>query len=107
MNNINIEILKLGREARCITQEDLAERLGIEQGTLSKIEKGILPPDEQMLRKIAAALDYPASFFCQDRKVIPVEGHYRRKISTSVKKMKQYLAQMTIRNGILCRCWMK
>ncbi len=96
MNNINIEILRLGREARCITQEDLAERVGIEQGTLSKIEKGILAPDEQMLRQIAAALDFPASFFCQDRKVIPVEGHYRRKISTLVKKMKQYLAQMTI-----------
>jgi Zn-dependent peptidase ImmA (M78 family)/DNA-binding XRE family transcriptional regulator len=96
MNTINTEILKLAREARYITQEDLAVRVHIEQGTLSKIEKGILPVDEQILQHIAATLDFPVSFFYQDRKVIPVEGHYRRKISTSVKKMKQYLAQMTI-----------
>jgi transcriptional regulator with XRE-family HTH domain len=39
MTNINTEILRLGREARCITQEDLAEQIGIEQGTLSRIER--------------------------------------------------------------------
>jgi len=39
MQKINAEILKLAREVRHITQEELANGLGIEQGTLSKIEK--------------------------------------------------------------------
>ncbi len=96
MQKLNAEILKLAREARYITQEELAAILGMEQGTLSKIEKELLTTDEILVQKIAKVLDFPAGFFYQDRKVIPVEGHYRRKVSTPVKKMKQYLAQMTI-----------
>jgi Zn-dependent peptidase ImmA (M78 family)/transcriptional regulator with XRE-family HTH domain len=96
MEKINPEILKLAREVRSITQEELATNIGVEQGTLSKIEKGILQADQEIVRNISKALNFPNSFFYQDKKVIPVEGHYRRKISTSVKKMKQYIAQMTI-----------
>lgn len=96
MEKINSEILKLAREVRSITQEELANIIGIEQGTLSKIEKGILQADQEIVKNISKALELPVTFFYQEKKVIPVEGHYRRKISTSVKKMKQYVAQMTI-----------
>lgn len=96
MQKLNAEILKLAREVRLITQEDLADEIGIEQGTLSKIEKGILPADNQIVEKISNVLGFPISFFYQEKKVIPVEGHYRRKMSTSVKRMKQFIAQMTI-----------
>lgn len=96
MEKINSEILKLAREVRFITQEELANIIGIEQGTLSKIEKGILQADQEIVKNISKALELPVTFFYQEKKVIPVEGHYRRKISTSVKKMKQYVAQMTI-----------
>jgi Zn-dependent peptidase ImmA (M78 family) len=96
MQKLNSEILKLAREARYITQEELSSILGIEQGTLSKIEKDILPSDDKLVQKISTALDFPVDFFYQDRKVMPVEGHYRRKVSTPVKQMKQYIAQMTI-----------
>jgi len=96
MQKFNVDILRLAREARCLTQEELADRLGVEQGTLSKIEKSILTADETIIQKISQILDFPLSFFHQEKKVIPVEGHYRRKISTPVKMMKQYTAQMTI-----------
>lgn len=96
MEKINLEILKLAREVRCITQKELADSIDIEQGTLSKIEKGILQADADTVKNICKALDFPVSFFYQERKVLPVEGHYRRKISTSVKKLKQYFGQMTI-----------
>jgi transcriptional regulator with XRE-family HTH domain len=43
MQKFNTEILKLAREARYITQVELAKMLGVEQGTLSKIEKIYLP----------------------------------------------------------------
>jgi transcriptional regulator with XRE-family HTH domain len=87
MEKINPEILKLAREVRSITQEELATLIGIEQGTLSKIEKGILQADNEIVKNICKALDFPATFFYQDKKVHLIEGHYRRKISTSVKKM--------------------
>ena len=96
MQKFNAEILKLAREARYITQEELATMLGVEQGTLSKIEKDILAIDDKLVQKISKVLDFPVDFFYQDRKVMIVEGHYRRKVSTPVKKMKQYAAQMTI-----------
>jgi Zn-dependent peptidase ImmA (M78 family)/DNA-binding XRE family transcriptional regulator len=96
MQKLNAEILRLAREARCVTQGELADRLGIEQGTLSKIEKNILSIDEPLAGKISEVLEFPLPFFYQDKKVLPVEGHYRRKISTPVKKLKQYVAQMTL-----------
>lgn len=96
MQKFNTEILKLTREARYITQKDLATMLGVEQGTLSKIEKDILTIDDKLVQSISKALAFPVDFFYQDRKVMIVEGHYRRKVSTPVKKMKQYAAQMTI-----------
>lgn len=98
MSKLNLEILKLAREARCVTQNELADYIGIEQGTYSKIEKGILPLllEDEFVAKVSKALNFPISFFCQERKLIPVEGHYRRKLSIPIKKMKQYIAQMTI-----------
>ena len=39
MKKLNVEILKLARESRLITQKELAKAIGIEQGTLSKIER--------------------------------------------------------------------
>ena len=96
MQKLNAEILILAREARYITQVELSSMLGIKQGTLSKIEKGILTADDKLIENISRVLDFPISFFYQERKVMTVEGHYRRKVSTPVKKMKQYTAQMTI-----------
>src|SRR5437763_982300 len=96
MKKFNTAILKLAREYRYVTQEELATLLSVEQGTLSKIEKDVLPADDKLVKKISEVLDFPLEFFYQDKKVNHVEGHYRRKISTPVKKMKQYLAQMTV-----------
>lgn len=92
---LNVEILKLARESRLLTQGELASLIGIEQGTLSKIEKYILPADDNTITNIAKVLEFPIDLFYLDKKVIPVEGHYRRKLSIPVKKMKQYIAQMT------------
>jgi len=95
MQKLNSEILKLAREARFITQKELSDLLHIEQGTLSKIEKDILPADDKLVERISKILDFPLDFFYQEKKVLPIEGHYRRKISLPSKKMKQYTAQMT------------
>ena len=93
---INREILKLAREARGFSQKELSVILGIEQGTLSKIENEFLSVDESLVDKISDVLKYPKSFFLQRRKVHLLQGHYRKKISSPVKDIRKYLSRMTI-----------
>ncbi len=50
--------LRQWRKKRNMSQADAAERLEIEQGTLSKIERGLLPYNQDFLE--AAALIYGA-----------------------------------------------
>lgn len=47
--------LKEWREYRNLTQDQAAERIGITQATLSRIERGIHPYDQDFLEKTAFA----------------------------------------------------
>ncbi len=47
--------LKEWREYRHLTQEQAADRLGIEQPTLSRIERGIIPYHQDFLERAAYA----------------------------------------------------
>ena len=59
------ERIKLTREKKEMTQEDLAHAIGLKtKAAVSKIEKGIVQPNQKMIAKIAAALDVsPVVFF--------------------------------------------
>ncbi len=96
--NINFEALRLARESRGITQDILAEKLGVTQGLLSKIEKGFSDVDDKQLLRLSEILNYPTEFFQNDKKVVRVEGHFRRKKNIPVKEMKEYIAKMTLRD---------
>jgi len=63
---IKPEMLILAREARGLTQSELAERLGITQGQVSKIESSILPFQDCDISKLESALGYPESFYYRD-----------------------------------------
>lgn len=43
--------LREWREHRLLTQEQAAERIGITQATLSRIERGLIPYDQDFLEK--------------------------------------------------------
>lgn len=45
------------RERHGLTQAELAERCGIDQGDISRIERGSTSPTARTLQRIAAALD--------------------------------------------------
>lgn len=49
--------VKALRESRKLTQQQLADKVGANQATISKIEKGIANPTQAMIERIAAALD--------------------------------------------------
>jgi len=69
MNPFNPEMLILAREARGLTQKQVAESIGTQQGTISKIEAGLAAPADSILEKIAESLDYPIEFFYQQDRV--------------------------------------
>lgn len=55
------ENLKFVRQARGLTQEELAVRLNVVRQTVSKWEKGLSVPDAQMLIKIAEIFEISVS----------------------------------------------
>ena len=53
---IAVQIIEL-RECHGLTQVELAERCGIDQGDISRIERGSTSPTARTLQRIAEALD--------------------------------------------------
>lgn len=53
--DIAMQVIEL-RERRGFTQIELAERSGIDQGDISRIERGATSPTARTLQRIAAAL---------------------------------------------------
>jgi ribosome-binding protein aMBF1 (putative translation factor) len=54
--DIAVQIIEL-RERHGLTQSELAERCGIDQGDVSRIERGSTSPTARTLQRIAEALD--------------------------------------------------
>jgi Zn-dependent peptidase ImmA (M78 family)/transcriptional regulator with XRE-family HTH domain len=96
MDKPNYELIILAREAAGLTQAELAKALHVEQGTLSKIENGLLTASDEILEKISWYLEFPKTFFCQEWNPIRIEGHYRRKITLASKAVKECKAKMTL-----------
>lgn len=53
--SLALQVVEL-RERRGLTQEDLAKRTGIDQGDISRIERGAANPTERTLLRIGGAL---------------------------------------------------
>jgi transcriptional regulator with XRE-family HTH domain len=51
--------LRAARKKLAMSQIDLAQRSGIEQGEVSRIERGIRDPQVSTLEKLAAAVEVP------------------------------------------------
>ena len=62
--------LKYYREIKGISQKNLSEKLGISQGYISEIEKGLKSPTVRMLYKFAESLEIcphvllPVTIYC-------------------------------------------
>lgn len=53
--------IKSIRKKLCVRQNELAERCGISQTSLSQIETGIKRPSTKTIKKLCTALDIPES----------------------------------------------
>lgn len=53
--------LRAARKKLDLTQEEVAQRSGVEQGEVSRIERGIRDPQISTVEKLAAAVEVPVS----------------------------------------------
>jgi len=74
-------MLRLARDAREVTQGDLATLSGVTQALVSKIENGIGNPSDEVAEKIAGALKFPPAFFMQEERAIGFPAfHFRKRV---------------------------
>lgn len=98
MDQFNNHLLILAREARGLTQDELADRVPIAQGTLSKYETGFLPPPTEFVADAARVLNFPVSFFHQPGRPYGFPPfHYRKRKKLSAKALGRIVAEMNIR----------
>jgi Zn-dependent peptidase ImmA (M78 family)/transcriptional regulator with XRE-family HTH domain len=75
----NGSMVEMARISRGFSQKELAEKLNIDQGRISKIEQGLIGIKDDMLDTIASQLDYPNSFFYENINTLPASLVYYRK----------------------------
>ena len=59
MDRLNHGLLILARKTRAMTQGELATKISLAQGTLSKYETGMLDPTDDIVEEIARTLGFP------------------------------------------------
>jgi Zn-dependent peptidase ImmA (M78 family)/DNA-binding XRE family transcriptional regulator len=103
---INHEMVILARESRGFTQKELAKRLNITQGALSRIESGLLGMEDSTLNKMSNVLNYPVSFFMQKRPIYGVglvEVFHRKRQSVGIKTLDKVYSLIDIRTTEISR----
>ncbi len=98
MEPFNHHMLTLAREARGLTQAELAERLSVGQGTLSKYETGVNIPPDEFVSHVGGFLGFPDEFFRQEGRPYGFPPfHYRKRKKLSAKALGRIIAEMNIR----------
>lgn len=98
MERFNYHMLNLARDARGLTQAELASRAGIGQGTLSKYETGQAEPPSFAVGQLSAALSYPESFFYEGGRPYGFPPyHFRKRKKLGTKALNKIIAEMNIR----------
>jgi Zn-dependent peptidase ImmA (M78 family)/DNA-binding XRE family transcriptional regulator len=93
------ELITLAREAAGLSQRALANKSGVSQAQLSRVEAGVVPADTEVLDALAKALDTPVEmFFRLDH--LHLGGacfKYRKRASTGVRNLRAIEAQSALR----------
>src|SRR5258708_9990506 len=85
------EMLVLAREEIGMTQKSLAETLGITQGTLSKLEAGLMGSTPELEQNLAKTRTKPLRFFLYQRPIeAPTFYLYRDRVSISANGHRRF-----------------
>lgn len=94
----NSGMLALARDARELTQGELANASGISQSLISKAEHGLLEPSPDAVEKLAQSLGFPANFFFQqERRIGLPHFHLRQRTKVPAKSLARIEAIINIR----------
>ena len=97
----NADLLRVARQLRGFQQGDAAERLGISQAMLSRIENKLAGFAEELIDRAAAVYALPRAFFTQTDPVFgaPVSVHpmWRKKAAVNAREMEQIVAELNVR----------
>jgi Zn-dependent peptidase ImmA (M78 family)/transcriptional regulator with XRE-family HTH domain len=100
MADVSFEVFLVARNARGINQTELAEKVGLTQSMISKIENGTTKPVGDTLKKIAAALEYPERLFVGEHTVrgLPSSVHpmWRRAKNLDIKIAERLLGMINV-----------
>ena len=89
-------MILLAREARGLTQTELADKLQLHKANISRLENGDTPVNEKILVAIADATGFPPQFFMQPGGPIPVTLSYRKRQQVPAKIISAIDAQINI-----------
>lgn len=97
----NADLLRVARQLRGFQQGDAAQRLGIGQAMLSRIENKLAGLTDDLIDRAAAVYEMPRTFFVQTDTVYgaPVSVHplWRKKATVSAREMDQIVAELNVR----------
>jgi Zn-dependent peptidase ImmA (M78 family)/transcriptional regulator with XRE-family HTH domain len=96
----------VGRESRNLTQKQMAAKLSISQGWLSRVESGLRGLPDNKLSELADLLDYPIEFFQQDEPVYGIgtsELFHRKRQAIPLKTLNCLYARINVREMNLRR----
>ena len=82
-----------------MTQEQLADMVGLTQAALSRYEKGMRDPDDEVIARLAKALGVTARFFehaGRSKGAMAVDAHMRRRQTARPTVWKQLEAQLNV-----------
>jgi Zn-dependent peptidase ImmA (M78 family)/DNA-binding XRE family transcriptional regulator len=101
----NPDMLRLARDARKLTQAELAQASGVTQALVSKLEHGLITePSDEVVTALSTILKFPPAFFRQqDRAVGFPHFHYRRRAKMGAKELARIEAIINIRRQHLLK----
>jgi Zn-dependent peptidase ImmA (M78 family)/transcriptional regulator with XRE-family HTH domain len=103
VSQVQPEKIVAAREARGLTQADLAARLGVSQPTLSKLESGVVTKfQDEALARLVEQLGFTESFFVRSDRLFGTGAselvHHRKRQSTAAKVLRRAYALMSIQS---------
>ncbi len=99
----NRSLLLLARQLRDLSQKDVAEACGLNQGHYSRIENGLLPdgPSQENVQKLAAHLGFDPGFFYLPDEIagLPLSVHpmTRKKASLGEHTLRAIQSELNVR----------
>ncbi len=93
---VNTSMIVLAREARGLSQAELAELIGMSATNLSKIERADIGIAKELLEAIADKTDYPVQFFYQQGEIMPENLKYRKREVVAQKLITPIHAQVNV-----------